>query len=145
MQEYKRFKIVYTGHVADFEEEILYWAEQEVRKGKPGLWCELADNYARQLTIISLNPYPEETNGTVEVEDEDETPPSLKHLDVYTRYPNFYRWGVPGRRTGDHRIIYAIHNFHKVILLYYFDKQYNGAIKRHDLQPAELNYEYYCI
>ncbi|MCE7792386.1 hypothetical protein K8O68_08140 [Salipaludibacillus sp. CUR1] len=69
MQDYKRFKIVYAGNVADFEEEILYWAEQEVRRGKLGLWCELADNYATQLTIISINPYPEETNGMIEVED----------------------------------------------------------------------------
>lgn len=49
-----------------------------------------------------------------------------------------------GHRTGNHRIIYSIHNFYKVILLYYFDKQYNGLIKRDDLIPAEVNYENYC-
>ncbi|PDM39239.1 hypothetical protein CN643_01020 [Parageobacillus yumthangensis] len=32
----------------------------------------------------------------------------------------------------------------KVILLHYFDKQYNGAIRREDIEPAESAYESYC-
>lgn len=68
-----------------------------------------------------------------------------KHINVNTSYESFYRWGIQGGRTGNHRIIYAIHNYHKVIMLYHFDKQYNGLIKRKELIPAELNYENYCI
>ncbi|PAV30758.1 hypothetical protein CIL05_03280 [Virgibacillus profundi] len=142
MSESNKFKIIYQGNVEEFEEQILKKSHQEVRSGKPGKWCKLADEYARQLTIISINPYPEEIEGDKWVVDE--TPPSIKHIDKNTSHKNFYRWGFQGGRTGNHRIIYAIHNFYKVILLYHFDKGYNGLIKRDDLIPAELNYEDYC-
>ncbi|MEK4876210.1 hypothetical protein N1I87_16535 [Bacillus sp. FSL W8-0102] len=140
MIESEEFEIIYEGNVSEFEEQLLYKSEQEVRKGRPGLWCKIADIYVRQLTIIRYNPFPEEPDD-ISI---DETPPSIKHINKNTEYENFYRWGIHGGRTGNHRIIYAIHNFHKVIFLYYFDKQYNGLIKRDDLIPAELNYETYC-
>lgn len=139
----KEFKVVYAGNVEEFEEQILYNADQEVRKGVPGIWCKIADEYARQLTIIKINPYPEESDE--DLLEDGETPPSIKYLNKNTVYNNFYRWGIQGGRTGNHRIIFAIHNFSKVILLYHFDKQYNGLIKRDDLIPAECNYEEYCI
>lgn len=47
MSESKKFKVVYKGNVEKFEEEILINSDQEVRKGKPGLWCKIADEYAR--------------------------------------------------------------------------------------------------
>lgn len=142
MSESKKLQVVYRGNVKAFEEQVLNNSDQEVKKGKPGLWCKIADEYTRQLTIISINPYPEET---AERKLTDDTPPSIKHITKNTSYRNFYRWGLKGGRTGNHRIIFAMHNFHKVILLYYFDKRYNGLIKRNDLIPAELSYEDYCI
>ncbi|WP_117161703.1 hypothetical protein [Paraliobacillus sp. X-1268] len=143
MSELKKFKVVYEGNVEKFEEQILINSAQEIRKGKPQLWCKLADEYARQLTIISINPYPENVDQNKLIDDE--TPPSIKYISENTSYKNFYRWGLRGGRTGNHRIIYATHNYHKVILLYHFDKRYNGLIKRNDLIPAELNYKEYCI
>ncbi|WP_233879561.1 hypothetical protein [Virgibacillus halodenitrificans] len=137
-----KFTIVYVGNVNELEEHILYKSEQEIRKGKPGLWCKTADQYVRQLSIIGINPYPE---SALDETIADNTPPMVKHINKNTEYENFYRWGIQGGRTGNHRIIYAIHNFHKVILLHHFDKRYNGLIKRKDLIPAELNYEDYCL
>lgn len=142
MSESGKFKIIYEGNVSEFEKQILYNSDQEVIKGKPGGWCQLADVYARQLAIISHNPYPEELDGGKSMDDE--TPPSVKHIYKNTIYGNLYRWGIQGGWTGNHRIIYTIHNYHKVIMLYYFDKQYNGLIKRRDIVPAELTYEKYC-
>lgn len=144
MLESEEFEIIYEGNVNGFEEKLLYNAEQEMRKERPGRWCRVADIYVRQLTMISINPYPEVDVQQSELSN-DETPPSIKHINKKTAYENFYRWGIQGGRTGNHRIIYAIHNYHKVIMLYYFDKQYNGLIRRKELIPAELNYENYCI
>lgn len=140
MHETEEFVIIYKGNVRKFEEQILTNAEQEVRIGRRGPWCQLADIYARQLTIIRYNPYPEEN-----IESDDQTPPSIKHIDKNTEHANFYRWGMQGGKTGNHRIIFAIHNYHKVIMLYHFDKQYNGLINRSDLIPAEVQYEDYSI
>lgn len=132
--------MIYVGNVSQFEEEILFKSEQEIRKGRFGQWCKLAEVYARQLTIIKFNPYPEESDGI----NDDVAPPSIKHINMNTEYENLYRWGIHERGTGHHRIIYAVHNYHKVILLHYFDKQYNGLIKRQDLIPVEVSYENYC-
>ena len=142
MSKIEEFEIISEGNVSEFEEQILYNAEQEIRIGKPGNWCHLADIYTRQLTIIRFNPYPEEISDSIF--SNDETPPSIKHINKNSEYKNFYRWGIHGGKTGNHRIIYAIHNYHKVILLHHFDKQYNGLIKRNNLLLAELNYEHYC-
>ncbi|WP_143414904.1 type II toxin-antitoxin system RelE/ParE family toxin [Geobacillus sp. E263] len=137
------FEVIYTGNVKEFENYLLSKAEQELRqKGRPGIWCRVADVYARQLTIIQHNPYPSDPEDN-SVPD-DITPPSLKHLSMNTRYDNFYRWGIKGGETGNHRIIFAVHNFSKVILLHYFNKQYNGTIRREDIEPAESAYESYC-
>ncbi|PJW16589.1 hypothetical protein CV944_13695 [Geobacillus sp. WSUCF-018B] len=137
------FEVIYTGNVKEFENHLLSKAEQELRqKGRPGIWCHVADVYARQLTIIQHHPYPSDPEDNSFPDDI--TPPSLKHLRMNTRYDHFYRWGIRGGRTGNHRIIFAIHNFSKVILLHYFDKQYNGAIRREDIVPAESAYERYC-
>lgn len=144
MLESEVFEVMYEGNVSEFEEQLLYNSEQEIRKGRLGQWCQIADIYVRQLTMISINPYPEEDLQQNEPSN-DETTPSIKHINMNTSYESFYRWGIQGGRTGNHRIIYAIHNYHKVIMLYHFDKQYNGLIKRKELIPAELNYENYCI
>lgn len=143
MCETEKFLIIYEGNVSEFEEQLLSNSEQEIRIGKIGDWCKLADIYARQLTIICINPYPEESDES-EIED-DETTPSIKHINKSIEYDNFYRWGIQGRGTGNHRIVFAIHNYHKVILLHHFDKKYNGSIKRNDLVPAELYYEQYSV
>ncbi|RAK23055.1 hypothetical protein B0I26_1016 [Anoxybacillus vitaminiphilus] len=89
------FEVIYTGNVKEFENYLLNKAEQELRqKGRPGIWCHVADVYARQLTIIQHNPYPSDS-GDNSLPD-DITPPSLKHLSMNTRYDNFYRWGNKG-------------------------------------------------
>ncbi|MDQ0297894.1 hypothetical protein J2S78_000302 [Salibacterium salarium] len=45
MSESKKFKVVYKGNVEAFEEQILNNSYQEVRIGKPGLWCQnMLDN-----------------------------------------------------------------------------------------------------
>ncbi|MCD8510096.1 MAG: type II toxin-antitoxin system RelE/ParE family toxin [Bacillus sp. (in: Bacteria)] len=142
MTEQELFELMYVGNVKNFEEKILYNAEQEMLRGKAGIWCAVADSYVRQLTIIAYNPYPEEY---IENNHGDETPPSIKHLVENVNYENFFRWGFSGGLTGNHRIIFAIHNYHKVILLHYFNKKYNGTISRNDIIPAEINYENYCV
>ncbi|MGG3988445.1 hypothetical protein [Bacillus smithii] len=43
MIEPEEFEIIYEGNVSEFEEQLLYQSEQEVRKGRPGLWCKIAD------------------------------------------------------------------------------------------------------
>lgn len=88
-----------------------------------------------------MYPYPDELH---EYTPEDECPPISKHLTKNTTLENLYRWGIPGRSTGNHRIIYAIHNYHKVVLPHYFDKRYNGSIRKADIIPAETNYIEYC-
>ncbi|MDG5790153.1 hypothetical protein QA612_22190 [Evansella sp. AB-P1] len=142
MHNSKEFEIIFVGNVRKFEERLLYKAEQEMIKGFPAGWCQVADNYVRQLTIIQMNPHPEFNHDTNESH---ERPPSIKKLNQNIIYNNFYRWGIHGGMTGNHRIIYAIHNYHKVILLYYFDKKYNGSISRNDIIPAEVTYETYCL
>lgn len=91
---------------------------------------------------MKLYPWPEEFNDQTP---EEEFPPIMKHIVRNTTSTNLYRWGLPGRSTGNHRILYAIHNYHKVIIVHYFDKQYNGEIHRQDIQPAEERYFEYCI
>lgn len=141
MSHFEKYKVIYRGNVHFFEDRILYNSEQEIKMGKMGPWCKLADMYARQLTIISINPFPESDDDNPA---NDEPPPSLKHINKNTVYENFYRWGLQGGSSGNHRIIYAVHNYYKVVLLYHFDKQYNGRFKRNDIIPAELEYETYC-
>ncbi|RKQ28665.1 hypothetical protein [Oceanobacillus halophilus] len=138
----KEFELIYEGNVIDYEERLIRNAEQELLQDKPGKWCKVANQYTRQLTIISYNPYPEEEDPLDN--DDVEGLPSIKHIYMNTEYPNFYRWGFQGGRTGNHRIIYAIHNYYRVIMLHYFDKHYNGSIKRDNIIPAEVNYENYC-
>ncbi|RBW67282.1 type II toxin-antitoxin system RelE/ParE family toxin [Bacillus taeanensis] len=136
------YEIIYEGNVKEFEDYLVEQARQEVQqKGRKGIWCRITDIYVRQLSIIKHDPFPpEETNQS-----DDENPPSIKHLKMNVTFDNFYRWGIPGGRAGNHRILFAIHNYHKVVLLHYFDKQYNGAIHREDIEPAEACYEDYCI
>ncbi|MFS0646833.1 hypothetical protein [Siminovitchia sp. 179-K 8D1 HS] len=81
-------------------------------KGKAGPGGKIADVYVRQLTVISIDPYPEEPEEKRTYDDE--TPPSIKHITENTNDENFYRWGIQGGKTGNHRILYAIHNDCKV-------------------------------
>lgn len=138
------YDIIYKGNVREFEQYLLDKAEQEFQqRGHRGMWCQLTDTYVRQLKIIMEDPFPPAEADT----DDDEDLPSIKHLTVHVTFDNFFRWGlrVPRTRTGNHRIIFAIHNYHKVVLLHHFDKQYNGVIKLKDIKPAEAHYEDYCV
>lgn len=138
------YDIIYKGNVKAFEQYLLDKAEQEFQqRGHRGMWCQLTDTYIRQLKIIMEDPFPPAEADT----DDDEDPPSIKHLTVNVTFDNLFRWGlrIPRTRTGNHRIIFAIHNYHKVVLLHHFDKKYNGVIKLKDIQPAEARYEDYCV
>ncbi|TFD99420.1 hypothetical protein [Jeotgalibacillus salarius] len=87
-------------------------------------------------------PFPEEFN---EQSEEDVHPPVVKPIIFNTQLDELYRWGMKYRSTGNHRILYTVHNYKEVVLLHYFDKQYNGNIVREDIVPAEKTYEPYCF
>ena len=98
----KGFEVIYVGNVESFENRVLSLAEREQRLDKRGIWCRIADKYIPQLTIIQYNPYPADHE---EVFDSDL---SIKRIFRNTTYENFYRWGIDGGETGNHRIIYAV-------------------------------------
>ncbi|WP_153722631.1 hypothetical protein [Sporosarcina cascadiensis] len=130
------YKVISVGNVQKFEDLLLKEAEQEKRVGKPGPWLKALTTYARQHEVISQEPHPDYT-----------IPPGeqvFKIIEKNSGRSDLYRWGFQGGATGNHRIIYAIHNFSQVILLHYFNKDYNGAIKSADIVPAEKCYEEYC-
>ena len=98
--------------------------------------------YIRPREIISYNPYPESN----EFEPDDEVPPSIKLLtrNIDPRFENeLYRWGLQNFSVANYRIIFAVYDYYKVLLLYAFDKQYNNDVKREDIKPAELVYDEY--
>ncbi|SIS59585.1 type II toxin-antitoxin system RelE/ParE family toxin [Salimicrobium flavidum] len=90
-------------------------------------------------------------NGTVQnfenelIENAEEEPPLLiKPITRNTTLEKICRWGIQSKGSGNHRILYTIHDYHKVVLMHHFDKQYNGDIKRKDIIPAEDAYFEYC-
>jgi len=135
------FKLVLHDKIKRFEEILLEKARQEKRTKGKGQWLNVAEHYLAQKERLKLYPWPEEFNDQTP---EEESPPIMKHIVRNTTITNLYRWGIPGQSSGNHRILYAIHNYHKVILVHYFDKQYNGGIQRQDIQPAEERYLEYC-
>ena len=52
MLESEVFEVMYESNVSEFEEQLLYNSEQEIRKGRLGQWCQIADIYVRQLNMI---------------------------------------------------------------------------------------------
>lgn len=64
-------------------------------------------------------------------------PLSIKQVYRHTVLEELYRWGIDGAKTGNHRLLFVIHEGQRVLLLHYFDKTYNGAIRRPDIAPAE--------
>src|SRR5699024_8150177 len=71
---------------------------------------------------------------------DEESPPVVKLVSRQTNLKELFRWGIKIGTIGNHRILYIVHNYYKVVLLYYFNKQYNGDIKREDIEPAEEQY-----
>lgn len=126
-----------SGSVADFEDEMLQKAEQEYRTGKGKDWTALSEMYAVQKRRLQTDPYPEAFNDQ---SSDDENPPVVKRLWRETTLQELFRWGMKVGAIGNHRILYVIHNDYKVVLLHYFNKQYNGATKRKDIEPAESKY-----
>jgi len=135
------YDLMYRGNSEEFQDFILHNLEVEKQRGKGFKWSKLVEIYARQLSIIIQDPYPEsEIDLGI-----DETPPSIKIIVQNTKYPYvFYRWGLHYEGIGNFRIIYCVHNYHKVVLLHQFDKKYNGAIKNEDLIFAENEYDELC-
>ncbi|WP_404456627.1 hypothetical protein [Oceanobacillus kapialis] len=131
-----------NGAVGRFEDLLISKAEQSYRTGKNKIWVRIAELYQFQKERLSHHPYPEEYNEALS---EDDTPPVIKKIDKNTSLKELYRWGIQGGKTGNHRILYTLHNYEKVVLLHYFDKRYNGAIKVKNILPAEKNYSNYCI
>lgn len=134
-------KLVFHDKIRRFEETLLERADQEKRTKGKGAWIHVAERYLIQKERLALYPWPEEFHDQTP---EDEFPPVIKHITRNTTITNLYRWGIPGRSTGNHRILYAIHNYREIIFLHYFDKQYNGDIRKRDIQPAEERYFEYC-
>src|SRR5699024_5791503 len=66
---------------------------------------------------------------------DNENPPVVKLVRRQTELKELFRWGIKIGTIGNHRILYIVHNYYKVVLLYYFNKQYNG-----DIKPAEEQY-----
>jgi hypothetical protein len=139
------FEVVFAeenGTVGEFEDFLITKAEQEARLGRrSGRWIRLAELYYTQKERLALYPWAEEFNKNTP---EDESPPVVKHVTRNTDFEFLFRWGIFGGITGNHRILYTVHNYHKVVLLHYFDKRYNGDIKRSDIIPAEETYSEYC-
>lgn len=50
---------------------------------------------------------------------------------------------MKAHKVGNFRIIYVIYDYHKVLFLHAFDKQYNGDIKRENIEEVEKIYEDY--
>jgi phage-related protein len=134
------FKVVFAdenGTVAQFEDWLIGKAEQSYRIGKNRIWIELAEIYTVQKRRLQSDPYPVNFNFHAL---NDENQPVIKQVTENTRLEQLYRWGIKFGLTGNHRFLYTIHNYHKVVLLHYFNKQYNGTIKQEDIRPAEQFY-----
>lgn len=139
------YKVVFAdenGTVPQFEDMLIEMAEREKRIGRRGSWTRLAKIYLRQKERLSHYPYPEDFNDKTP---EDENPPVIKKVIRNTILHDLYRWGIHLKGTGNHRILYTIHDYYKVVLLHYFNKQYNGDIRRKDIEPAEkAYYDFLC-
>lgn len=136
-----KYELAYRGNVKEFEDSILHNLESERQIGKNFKWGKFVKIYARQLSIILEDPYPESETQL----SNDEIPPSIKVIVQNTKYPAvFYRWGLHQMGIGNFRIIYCVHNYYKVVLLHQFNKRYNGAIKNNDIIPAEKEYDDFC-
>lgn len=137
-----KFLIEELGNVIKFQDQLISKAQQEQLIGKRGGWTKLLEIYIRQRSLIEENPYPEDD----EARDGDANPTSIKHLQHYVN-PDFegklFRWGLGQYPVGNFRVIFAVHDFYKVLLLYAFDKKYNGAIRRADIEEAEEVYSAY--
>ncbi|AXF55958.1 hypothetical protein [Salicibibacter kimchii] len=136
------YQLIFHDHIKRFENTLLEKAEQEKRTKGMGPWLALADLYIIQKKRIRLYPTPEEFNDHTSGE---EMLPIVKHVERNTKITNLFRRGLPNRSIGNFRLLYTLHNYHKVIFLHYFDTQYNGDIKRKDIKPAETRYFNYCI
>lgn len=126
------------GNVPMFEDWLFNAATQEwQQRGRQGIWGKTVDQYIRQRAILEYNPYPPEESQT----GTDAVPPSIKQVYRNTELEELYRWGIDGAKTGNHRLLFVIHEGQKVLLLHHFDKTYNGAIRRPDIVPAEQCYK----
>lgn len=127
-----------NGTVANFEDFLINKAQQEKRTGRRRkTWIKLAEMYELQKYRLKTDPYPEEIK---DVSSDDENLPVVKEVIRHTHLKQLYRWGLKVGATGNHRILYTIHNYHKIVLLHHFIKRYNGDIKRKDIEPAEAVY-----
>src|SRR5699024_9664205 len=142
------FKVVLAdeaGIVVRFENEMIRKAEQEYRTGKGKEWTQLAEMYVIQKRRLETDPYPEDFNNK---SSDDESPPVVKLVSRQTKLKELFRWGIKIGAIGNHRILYIVHHYYKVVLLYYFNKQYNGDIKLAEEQYFKLlehDSSYYTI
>src|SRR5699024_12283847 len=91
--------------------------------------------YVIQKRRLETDPYPEAFNHK---STDDENPPVVKSVHRQTELKELFRWGIKIGSIGNHRILYIVHIYYIVVLLYYFNKQYNGVITREDIKPAEV-------
>jgi mRNA-degrading endonuclease RelE of RelBE toxin-antitoxin system len=127
-----------NGTVKKFEQWIMHKYQQAAQVGRGRAWIRLAELYFKQKERLKHYPYPEDFNDK---SPEDEHPPIIKKVDRNTQLELLFRWGFKVAGTeGNHRILYTIHNYEKVVLLHHFDKRYNHTIRREDIIPAEEAY-----
>src|SRR5699024_6936656 len=115
------FKVVLAdeaGTVARFENEMIQKAEQEYRIGKGKKWTQLAEMYVIQKRRLKTDPYPENCNNK---STDDENPTVVKLVRRQTELNELFRWGIKIGIIGNHHILYIVHNYYKVVLLYYFN------------------------
>jgi hypothetical protein len=142
MADMYRVTIPPESSVREFEELLLHNAQQEATRGTRGrgLWTIVAEHYLKQKERLEIYPLPDEFNI-----DDDEVLPDMKYMYENTVYPGeLIRWGLK-TRLGNFRILYIIHNYAEVVLLHQFEKNYNGSIKRVDIEPAEKVYFDYMV
>ncbi|EIM06223.1 hypothetical protein A1A1_12247 [Planococcus antarcticus DSM 14505] len=138
----KKYDFEELGNVSAFQDKLISEAMKEKQVKKSSVWTSFLKIYIRQREIILHAPVPD----PFEDADEDELPPSIKLLNrnINPKYENqLYRWGIKAQKVGNFRIIYLIYDYHKILFLHAFDKQYNGDIKRQDIEKAEKIYEEY--
>ena len=138
----KKYDFEELGNVNSFQDQIINEAMKEKQAKKSKVWTSLLETYIRQREIILNAPVPDSNEDA----EEDVLPPSIKLLkrNINQKYANqLYRWGMRADKVGNFRIIYVIYDYHKVLFLHAFDKQYNGDIKREDIEEAEKIYEDY--
>lgn len=125
------YPIKELGNILKFEEYIGNQAYDEFQKGHTSMqWRNSLKGYIAQKEAISVQPYADSLSIDY---------PTVKRV-ILNLPPRFdktlYRWRLESLKVGNWRILYKVHNYHTILLLHGFHKDYNGAIRTNDIQKA---------